>query len=230
MIYKAMIFDMDGTIVDTEKVWERATCDLLERKKVPCTPELLSLIRHNIQGLDVTKSCTYIKELTGMTDPIDVIQDEKEAIAHGLYEEGIRFITGFVEFHAELRARGVKTAIATNAHDLTIHLTQRALNIKHFFGDHIYGIDSVGNVGKPSPDIYLHAAKKIGVDPLLCIAIEDSAHGIAAAKKAGMYCIGINTACKPEQVVCADYIVESYGQIDLDMLFEKIVDAQEAIK
>lgn len=226
MIYKAVIFDMDGTIVDTEKVWERATCDLLERKKVPCTPELLSLIRHNIQGLDVTKSCTFIKNLTGMTEPVSVIQDEKEAIAHGLYEEGIRFITGFVEFHAELRARGIKTAIATNAHDLTIHLTQNALNIRHFFGEHMYGIDNVAGIGKPSPDVYLHAAKKIDIDPVLCVGIEDSAHGIAAVKNAGMFCIGINTACKPEQVACADYIVESYAQIDIDMLFEKMAETE----
>ena len=221
-MYKAVIFDMDGTIVDTERVWGAATCKLLEEKRIPCTPELLQLIRTHIQGLDVVNSCRVIKEITGMTDDVKTLCEEKEALAHGLYEAGITYLEGFVEFHNKLRERGIKTAIATNARSLTIHLTQNALNIRHFFGEHVYGLDDVAGKGKPNPDIYLLAASKINVNPQLCVVVEDSAHGIAAGQAAGMFCIGINSSGNKAQTQHADLMIDGYVDINIDMLFESL--------
>ena len=76
----------------------------------------------------------------------------------------------------------------------------------------------VNKVCKPNPDIFLHAAKSIGVDPKDCIVIEDSVHGIQAAKAAGMYCIAINTGNDRHLLGQADEIVDCYKQIDLDKL------------
>lgn len=74
---------------------------------------------------------------------------------------------------------------------------------------------------KPYPDLYLHAAAQLGIDPEECIAIEDSATGLAAAKSAGMFCIGINTAKKPETLSEAHMIIDTYDQIDLLNLLKK---------
>jgi beta-phosphoglucomutase-like phosphatase (HAD superfamily) len=84
----------------------------------------------------------------------------------------------------------------------------------------MYNISCVGNICKPRPDIYLHAAKKLGCAPAECIAIEDSAPGILAAKRAGMKCIGINTNRDITALKEADYIIESYSEVTLDLLKE----------
>jgi beta-phosphoglucomutase len=218
MVYKAVIFDMDGTIVDTEKVWGEATRRIVEKKRGQCAPEFFALLRSKTQGLDMRNACMVIKELTGIDDCIHALCREKEDLAHTLYRDGIVYNPGFFEFHDQLHTRGIKTAIATNAHNSTIGITQEALNIQQFFGEHIYGIECTGR-GKPHPDIYIYAAQKIAVDPVVCVAIEDSAHGIKAAKQAGMFCIGINTSKNYEQLKEADYIIEGFKDIDLDMLF-----------
>jgi len=90
--------------------------------------------------------------------------------------------------------------------------------LRDYFNEHIYTINTVNLQYKPNPDIYLHAAKMLGVEPRHCIAIEDSSSGIKAAKAAGMYCIGINTGKNRDILKQADEIVECFSEIDLDKL------------
>lgn len=215
MKYKAIIFDLDGTIVDTEKIWSQANKVLLERKGIVYTEEVRALIEPKVHGLATHRSCHLIKEIMALSDPLEDLIHENRVIARDLYQTGIDFIKGFIEFHDHIEARGIHHGIATNADDLTVEITNKALNLKKFFGEHIYGISCVDYVCKPDPAIYLHAAQKLDCKPEECIAIEDSAHGVAAAKSAGMYCLGINTSLKPGQLEKADQIVHGYHEIDL---------------
>ncbi|MBP9765178.1 HAD family phosphatase, partial [Candidatus Babeliales bacterium] len=91
-------------------------------------------------------------------------------------------------------------------------------SLDRFFKHHIYTIDRVNKQAKPKPDVYLFAAEQLGVQPDECIAIEDSAHGIAAAKAAKMFCIGINTGNDKHSLTQADLIIDSYNEIDLKKL------------
>ncbi len=75
----------------------------------------------------------------------------------------------------------------------TLEKVMQRLPLKSFFKEHIYSIEMIGRIPKPKPDIYLFAAAKLNTNPQHCIAIEDSIPGVAAAKAAGMLCIGINT-------------------------------------
>ncbi len=213
---------MDGTIVDTEKIWVDTTRLLIERKGVPYTTELHAQLQKEIHGLAIHKSCRVIKDLISLDDHIDDLIQEKSQIACSLYKQGnIRFIEGFTDFHGTLANFDLKHGIATNADDITVRLTNEALNLTSFFGKHIYGISAVNNICKPDPAIYLHVAQQLGVNPQECIAIEDSAHGIKSAKSAGMYCIGINTSKKPEQTKEAHKVIDEYHQIDLPKLLKK---------
>lgn len=218
MKFKAIIFDMDGTIVDTSDIWVKATRELIASKGVTLTPEVEAQIGKGTHGLAVDKACKLIKELANIPDCVEALTKEKIRRAQDLYKTGIKFIDGFEQFHAAVNNFSLGSAVATNADDHTLEVTKRALQIEKFFGEHIYNISCVDNRCKPDPALYLYAAKQLGHEPKHCMAIEDSAHGIAAAQAAGIFCIGINTSKNFEQVKNADLIVDAYHEIDLKKL------------
>lgn len=217
MKYKAIIFDMDGTIVDTNGIWNQVVHKLVTGKGIT-DAEIIKKIQDNVCGVSIPRACHLIKELTNVPDSIDQLVQEKTCIALALYETTIQFIPGFPEFHKKITEHHLKSAIATNADELTFEKTKKALQLDHFFGEHMYTISCVGNVCKPQPHIYLHAAEQLGVAPTDCIAIEDSYAGILAAKRAGMKCVGINTNKNREALVMADIIIESYAELTISRL------------
>jgi len=219
MNYKAIIFDMDGTIVSTEAMWQLATEQILNRHTNHLDQDKKNEIKIYLKGLALYESCKHIAQHSLIDIHPDAIMEEKLQIAHDLYALGnVNFIPFFPEFHKKATGHGLKTAIATNAITSTVARTLEHLPLQEYFAEHIYNIDMVNKVCKPNPDIFLHAAKNIGIEPAHCIVIEDSVHGIHAAKAAGMYCIAINTGNDRHLLHEADHIVDCYTEIDLEKL------------
>jgi len=222
MKYKAIIFDMDGTIIATEAIWQSATQNILDMYAPHLHQDQKEEIKVYLKGLALYESCKHIKKHSLLDVSVEEILEEKAKQAHDLYyTQGLTFIPHFPFFHGKTQQHGLKTAIATNATQETVDRTLKMLPLKDYFAEHIYNIDMVNRVCKPNPDIFLHAAKKINVDPKDCIVIEDSAHGIKAAKAAGMYCIAINTGKDRQFLGEADEIVDCYTEIDLEKLLTK---------
>lgn len=220
MKYTAVIFDMDGTIISSDTVWERALQELLGARSITVTPELKEFFNICLHGIDMRSACSIIKDHMGLADSIEDLIHEKRKIADNLYPKEVSLIDGFTNFHEQLVAHNCAVGIATNANASTVQATDSTLNLIKFFGEHIYHIDHVQGIGKPNPLIFLHAAEKLGHNPAQCIVIEDSPHGVMAAKKAGMFCVGINTAQRPELLWQADMVIDHYDELDVKTLLQ----------
>jgi len=218
MKYSAVIFDLDGTIINSMPVWKKAVKELLQNKGINLNIEMETKLTKKTTGLGIKETFVIIKEAFNMTDTIETLIDEQVKIAHKIYKQEVCFIDGFLDFHNKLKKRQLKNGIATNGNRNSLGLAKNTFNLEKFFGNHIYCVSDVNDISKPAPDLFLHAAKKLGVQPSKCIVIEDSIFGIKAAKKAGMFCIGINTGNNLQLINEADFIVEKYEDINLDTI------------
>ena len=219
MKFKAIIFDMDGTIIDTEHAFVEAQNTLIARRGIKLTDDMRCEIAERTRGITLAVSVGIIKEITCLDEDLDVLIAEKRAIADEIYERESCLIDGFHAFHGHMNVNHqLKSAIATNADDTTLAIAKRKFELETYFGQHIYNVTHVNHKHKPNPALYLHAASQLEIDPIYCIAIEDSPAGIKAAKAAGMFCIGINTGKDRDKLHESDLIIEGYHEIDLKSL------------
>lgn len=212
---------MDGTIIDTEHIWLQAMQDLITTRGVDYKPGDQCPLTKKLRGLALYESCQIIKDTFSFKDSVTDLVEEKSKNAVSLYQKKVKFIDGFLDFHKQVIQKKLKNGIATNADDATVAAANMSLNLEKLFGQHIYGISKVNNLCKPNPAIYLYAAQQLRIDPEDCIAIEDSEHGIRAAKSAGMFCIGINSSNNRTYIKEADYMIDTYQELDLEKILTK---------
>lgn len=217
MKYKAIIFDMDGTIISTESIWEQASKQLL-KKHGNLSEQDCHAILPQLKGASLYTTCAYIKKTFNPLVTIEELMEEKKTFAFTRFKNQIQLIDGFDRFHKAVTDLNLKSAIATNASQPELDEILTHLPLDAFFKGHMYTVDRVFKIPKPQPHIYLYAAQQLNISPSECIAIEDSAHGITAAKAAGMLCIGINTGKDRSALARADIIIEHYDEINLETL------------
>lgn len=191
----SVLFDMDGVLVDSEHVINEAAILGLAEYGVNAMPE--DFIPFVGTGED--------RYIGGVSRKYDV--EYKVEMKHRVYQiyleivaEKIKIFSGVIELLQSLREMGVKTALASSADKIKIIANLEAAKIPLTFFDAIISGDDVENK-KPSPDIYLLAAERIGVKYEDCIVVEDALNGIVAAKAAGMRCIAVSTSFTKEKLL-----------------------------
>jgi len=141
-------------------------------------------------------------------------------IVENFFESDLSFIPGFRKFFRKVRS-DYKTCVATSMPKKLLDIVDRKLCLSDLFPGRIFSVSEVTSKGKPNPDLFLFAARRLDSKPQDCIVIEDAPLGISAAKRAGMKCIALTTTYSPDKLLQADLIVNSYANIDLTS-FDKI--------
>lgn len=182
---RAVIFDMDGLLVNSEPVWEVIEDAILaERGKV-----LTAEGRSPLIGRRMADFWQGMKETFGLDDPIedlvaDVIQRFLENLPAGAPEQ-----PGASDLIAFLHAEGVPIAIASSSPNAIIDGVVASRGWLHYFPVRVSG-DEVA-AGKPAPDVFIEAARRLGVEPSQCLILEDSRNGVRAAVASGATCIAV---------------------------------------
>lgn len=221
MKFKAIIFDMDGTIIETDHIWQQAVKDMITHRGIDLTHDVEQEIHAKTRGLHLEKSCALLIDLFDLKEDLKTLMKEKSHRANTLYPSHARMIEGFTNFHKKALDYSLQTGLATNADDDTLHVSKQTFDLEKYFGQHLYNLSHVNFRGKPEPDLFLYAADKLKMNPKECVVIEDSAHGVQAARDAGMFCIGINTSQNKALLKDSHEIIEHYDEIDLNKLLKK---------
>ncbi len=184
--FDAAVFDMDGTLDDSEPIHCLAYRQVLER-----FGKELSDADYNRRFTGATDNfiATALIEEHNLTISVEAFLKEKEALFIELIAGHAVALPGVLKTLESFHSQGVKLAVASSATLHAIETVLKALNIRHFFSVIASG-EEVAN-SKPAPDVFLLAAQRLGVKPERCLAFEDSENGTRAAAAAGMHCIAI---------------------------------------
>ena len=214
--FKAILFDMDGVIINSERLWDKSTEILLaryhqryerEKSKPLCT------------GKSLPDAADTLKKFYQLPGAPAVLTHEWKTITKQLFHDELDFHPGFSEFMTMLRQRNIPCAIATSSDPELLEIVQQKLNLKQYFGRHIYSSALVNFASKPAPDLFLYAADKLGIPPEDCIVIEDAPHGLAAAHNAGMKAIGFAETYPEAMLSQADRVIHEFAELPA-LLFE----------
>lgn len=184
----AVIFDMDGVLVDSESVHFESTVQVMAKFDLSFTQ---ADNRRFIGSTDRVMFNALVAQ-HGLTDSIDTLIEMRKAIYLELIQNGaLVWREGIRDLVAELAEREHTLAVASSGLKRIIEYTLNRGGIRHHFGS-VVSADDIP-APKPSPEIYLEAAKRLGVDPASCAAVEDTDVGVRAAKNAGMFAIAFPT-------------------------------------
>ena len=208
---KGVIFDLDGTLVDSMWIWKQIDIEYLGARNIEMPADLQS----KIEGMSFYETAVYFKEAYKIPDSPEVIKDNWNMMAMEKYRSVVPLKEGVKEFLQLLRDRGIVIGIATSNSRILTEAALDNLGISKYFGAIVTGSEIIK--GKPEPDVYLTAAKKLLVDPKSCLVFEDLPFGIMAGKRAGMKTCAIDDAYSAamwdEKVALADYNIKSYKEI-----------------
>ena len=188
---KAIIFDMDGTIIHTKKVWDEVTLAILEQKGITTLSDDDNKFLTTLVGMNLVYSSAALKKRFNIQDSVPDLVQQTALLANQKMADQISFIEGFESFHIKLQKNAIPTGVATNASQANLDFIAQKLNFERFFGSNMYTPAHVNNKAKPDPALFLHTAQQLNVAPSECIVFEDSLYGFTAAREAGMKCIAI---------------------------------------
>lgn len=208
---KAVIFDLDGSLVDSMWMWRDIDIEYLGRFGIPLPEDLQS----NIEGMSLGETAVYFKEHFHIPDSVEQMKADWNDMARNKYKYEVSFKPNATLFLEACLERGIQLGIATSNSRELVNTIGEVHNFQKYFSCIMTGCDV--QRGKPFPDIYLAAAEMLQVKPENCLVFEDIVPGIQAGKNAGMKVCAVEDAYsareREEKKNLADYYIEDYAEV-----------------
>ncbi|HEV3319617.1 MAG TPA: HAD family hydrolase [Solirubrobacteraceae bacterium] len=186
LVAELVIFDCDGVLVDSEVISNRVLAAMLTEQGLPIT---LPQARREYQGLLLADVLARAEAKLGRSLPADWLAHYETERSEAFRRE-LQPVAGAAETVERLRGAGLRVCVASQGKLEKTRLSLALTGLDHLFPEHVrFSAYSVAN-GKPAPDLFLHAAATIGVEPAACVVVEDTPSGVQAAVAAGMRAIG----------------------------------------
>ncbi|MBC7301343.1 MAG: HAD-IA family hydrolase [Nocardia sp.] len=212
----AVVFDMDGVLIDSEPIWERVRHDYVVLKGGRWQPDS----QKKMMGMNTVEWSSYLADDLGVALPAGAVAADVIDLMADEYAHQVPLLPGAVD--AVRRCAGMwKLGLASSSPASLIDLVLAKAGLIDYFTA-VLSTEEVGR-GKPAPDVYLTVAQRLGVDPRDCTAVEDSTNGLTSAHSAGMRLIAAprpEFPPQPEALALADAVIE-----DLDQLTTEVISA-----
>lgn len=206
---RAVLFDMDGVIVDSERYW----VELEEQDIFPTAVADATVTADETAGMNYREIYDYLADRYEMAVEKDEFIALFDEAAEEMYGERVSLMAGLPKLLDELHDRSVEIGLVSSSPLDWIGTVLDRFDLRGDF-DLLVSADELPVAGKPEPDVFLHAAEELGLAPEECVVIEDSANGARSANAAGMYTIGYrNESGSDQDLSIADEVVSSAGEL-----------------
>ncbi len=210
---KGVLFDMDGVLVDSESYISMAAILMFKELGINALPEDFK----PFTGMGENRYIGGVAEKYGIVVDIEEVKARTYQIYEKLVTGKLSPLPGAHEFIGKCINRGFKLALATSADRIKMEVNLREIGLPAGkFNSIITGLDVENK--KPAPDIYIMAAKSIGLEPNECLVVEDAVSGLKAGKAAGCRCLAVTTSFDAEALSEADWICESLLDVPDEVL------------
>jgi HAD superfamily hydrolase (TIGR01509 family) len=213
-VIEAVVFDLDGVLIESEEIWDTVRERYVREHGGRYDDE----IQRAMMGMSSTEWSRYLHETAGITAPPETINAEVVQLMLAAYREHLPLTEGAVGAVRRLAAR-FPLAVASSSNRPLIDAVLEIAGLQDCFSATVSS-EEVAR-GKPAPDVYLEAARRLGVAPERCAAIEDSHSGIRSAHAAGMHVIAIPNASYPpdaEALAQADVVIRSLDELTPELV------------
>lgn len=211
----AVIFDLDGSLVDSMWMWKEIDIEYLGRFGIPLPENLQS----EIEGMSFSETAEFFKERFQIPDSIQKIKDDWNTMAWDKYSHEVPLKEGVDVFLDYCKENNILLGIATSNSRELVENIAAVHGLDDYFSCIMTGCDV--EKGKPAPDIYLAVARKLDVEPERCLVFEDIIPGIQAGKAAGMKVCAVEDAYslaqKEEKTAIADYYIKDFTDLKLSL-------------
>ena len=213
----ALIFDMDGVIVDNHQYHLRSWLQFFEQHDIAMNEREY---KEKVNGRVMSSVLPDLFDRSMAEEEIRRLGEQKESAYRDLYREEIVPTPGLEDFLKVLDRENIPRAVATSAPTANVTFTMEHTRLGKYFPTIID--DSMVSKGKPDPEVYLTSAERLGMAPEYCVVFEDAMLGIQAGKNAGMRVVGVATTHTVEELEAteADWVIRDFRELSLEQLRE----------